>query len=109
MKNQVSSLDDVAASYFPVLERDTNAVIFDRTNTVITFEKEPGTYYQMTDGAYIQVTLPHFSGFEGVTEDAWQADAPAEYYNLQGIRVANPAHGIYIERRGSKATKVLIP
>ena len=43
------------------------------------------------------------------TIGAPQADAPAEYYNLQGIRVANPAHGIYIERRGSKATKVLIP
>lgn len=35
------------------------------------------------------------------------ADAPVEYYNLQGIRVANPAHGqIYIQRQGNTATKV---
>ncbi|MGN0223250.1 MAG: hypothetical protein ACI4AM_04405 [Muribaculaceae bacterium] len=34
-------------------------------------------------------------------------DAPVEYYNLQGIRVANPAHGqIYIQRQGTTATKV---
>ena len=39
-----------------------------------------------------------------------QADptAPAEYYNLQGVRVDNPARGIYIRRQGGKATKVVI-
>ncbi|MGM9873261.1 MAG: Omp28-related outer membrane protein [Muribaculaceae bacterium] len=35
-------------------------------------------------------------------------DAPVEYFNLQGIRVANPAEGqIYIRRQGTQATKVL--
>ncbi len=34
------------------------------------------------------------------------ADAPVEYYNLQGMRVANPANGIFIRRQGNKATKV---
>ncbi len=35
-------------------------------------------------------------------------DAPAVYYNLQGIRVANPAQGnIYIKKQGAKATKVI--
>ena len=35
------------------------------------------------------------------------ADAPVEYYNLQGIRVANPAQGqIYIQRQGNTATKI---
>ena len=35
------------------------------------------------------------------------ADAPVEYYNLQGIRVANPTHGqIYIQRQGATATKI---
>lgn len=36
------------------------------------------------------------------------ADAPVEYYNLQGIRVANPDNGIYIRRQGNKVTKVLV-
>jgi hypothetical protein len=33
-------------------------------------------------------------------------NAPVEYYNLQGIRVTNPEHGIYIRRQGTHATKV---
>ncbi len=32
---------------------------------------------------------------------------PVEYYNLQGVRVANPGKGIYIMRQGNKATKVI--
>ncbi len=32
---------------------------------------------------------------------------PVEYYNLQGVRVANPGKGIYIMRQGEKATKVI--
>lgn len=39
--------------------------------------------------------------------DSVDADnaAPAEYYNLQGVRVENPAEGLYIVVRGGKATK----
>ncbi|MBD5177867.1 MAG: hypothetical protein HDT04_04485 [Bacteroidales bacterium] len=33
-------------------------------------------------------------------------NAPVEFYNLQGIRVANPDNGIYIRRQGNQATKV---
>lgn len=35
-------------------------------------------------------------------------NAPVEYYNLQGIRVENPANGVYIRRQGSKISKVLV-
>lgn len=31
------------------------------------------------------------------------------YYNLQGIPVADPQHGLYIERRGTRTRKVLLP
>lgn len=34
--------------------------------------------------------------------------APVEYYNLNGVRVAHPQHGIYIMRQGDKARKVMI-
>lgn len=35
--------------------------------------------------------------------------APIEYYNLQGVRIANPEKGgLYIMRQGNKATKVLV-
>lgn len=74
------------------------------------------------DGVVTEVTLTpgatlgfntityNFTNSDGVndiiTEDA---DAPAVYYNMQGVRVANPAAGnLYIKVQGSKATKVLV-
>ena len=39
-----------------------------------------------------------------VAEDAVEA----EYYNLQGVRVAAPESGLYIVRRGNKVTKELV-
>lgn len=36
------------------------------------------------------------------------AAAPAEYYNLQGIRVANPDKGIFIRKQGTTVTKVVL-
>ncbi len=36
------------------------------------------------------------------------SEAAVEYYNLQGIRVANPENGIYIRRQGNKVSKVYV-
>ena len=46
------------------------------------------------------------SGVEGI--EAENADAPVEYYNLQGVKVANPSNGIFIKVQGSKASKVYV-
>lgn len=35
-------------------------------------------------------------------------DAPVYYYNLQGVRVNNPEHGIYIRVQGKTSTKVYV-
>ncbi len=35
-------------------------------------------------------------------------NAPAFYYNLQGVEVANPENGIFIRRQGNKVTKVAL-
>lgn len=40
--------------------------------------------------------------------DSMEDDAEIEYYNLQGVKVENPGYGIYIRRKGSKSSKVLI-
>lgn len=45
------------------------------------------------------------AGFADIINDN---DAPAVYYNLQGVRVSNPDNGIYIVRRGNKVAKELI-
>jgi hypothetical protein len=66
------------------------------------------TYIQESD-IYIclETQLPdsykHTSSVANIDADG-DSDAPVEYYNLQGIRVTNPTHGIYIRRQGTTAT-----
>jgi|GEM_PF-5234493 hypothetical protein len=43
-----------------------------------------------------------------VNDAAVDANAPVEYFNLQGIRVANPENGLYIRRQGRTVSKVLV-
>lgn len=47
----------------------------------------------------------NLSGLDVIDADL---NTPAEYFNLQGIRVDNPGPGLYIMRQGGKTTKVLI-
>jgi len=47
------------------------------------------------------------SGIEGIGAD-FDENAPVEYFNLQGIRVANPENGLYIRRQGNKVEKVIL-
>ncbi len=48
------------------------------------------------------------SGITDVTVDR-DNDAPAEYYDLRGVRIVNPERGgLYIVRRGNKTTKEVI-
>ena len=48
----------------------------------------------------------HYSA--GVDEIGASDNAPAVYYNLQGVEVANPENGIFIRRQGNKVTKVAL-
>lgn len=43
------------------------------------------------------------SGIEDITVET--PDIPCEYYNLQGIKVGNASHGIFIVRQGDKSVK----
>ena len=52
----------------------------------------------------VKYELVQGTGVESIEED----ETPAEYFTLEGIRVENPAKGIYIRRQGEKVTKVLI-
>lgn len=42
-----------------------------------------------------------------ISLDVDSVNAPAEYYNLQGIRVDNPENGIFIVKQGKNVTKVV--
>lgn len=47
------------------------------------------------------------TGVEGISAEA-DADAPVEFYDLQGRMVANPQGGIFIRRQGNQVTKVAL-
>lgn len=73
------------------------------TNSVIEI------YYSATPADVVTVNLKTMpqdaAGIETVSADT---NAPAVYYNLQGVQVANPVQGgIYIVRQGNKASKIL--
>ena len=86
-----------------------------------TYDKDTKTL-SFGDAVVTEVTYtaPATTGFSSITYNftksdgvndiiAEDADAPAVYYNMQGVRVANPAAGnLYIKVQGSKATKVLV-
>lgn len=57
-----------------------------------------------------KIEAGEFAGIENVAADAeFDVNAPVEYFNLQGIRVATPEAGqLLIKRQGNKATKVVI-
>lgn len=60
------------------------------------------------------ITLPEFtytSAVDTVIPDETieiDENAPVEYYNLQGVKIANPGPGLYIRLQGSNAEKILI-
>lgn len=47
-------------------------------------------------------------GPDSAVEGIEAADVAPVYYNLQGVRVENPAAGLYIVKRGNKVSKVII-
>lgn len=49
------------------------------------------------------------SGIDSIVTDSADENAPVEYYNLQGIRLSEPAAGqIVIRRQGSKVSKIVV-
>lgn len=51
-----------------------------------------------------------YTAIGNITMDSeeWDANAPVEYYNLQGIRVTTPTNGVYIRRQGNNVKKILM-
>ena len=69
---------------------------------IVIYIKVPGTSYSYP--ITTRITTP--SNLSGVDEIMVDNDTPAEYYNLQGLKVAEPRNGeIVIVRRGTKVTK----
>lgn len=90
-------------------------------NGVMTFPEEALLFSMMkfdnadwwttdSDGT-TKIVLPEGFDFTASISEIVSGDAPSapEYFNLQGIRIAQPESGtLYIKREGSKTTKILV-
>lgn len=56
----------------------------------------------------IRTMTVYYSGDSGVESVVVLGEENAQYYNLNGVRVANPERGIYVKVAGGKASKVVL-
>ena len=111
----------VHGSAFSIVETSSKEVVAEEKNSVtsvayyqsLVFEKVSETkaniyqYYAGGKVAMYTLEVPgDLTGIESV--GAEDVEAPVEYYNLQGVKVANPAKGLYIKKQGKKTTKVIL-
>jgi len=80
-----------------------NKVLVNQSGQLHYFAMDPAT------GVKSPVNTLEFSKTTGIADiDVDNANAPVEYFNLQGIRVENPANGLYIRRQGNKVEKIYV-
>ncbi len=67
-------------------------------------------YCLVTDGSKATLYGYNFTatGSSAIDDILVDENAPVEYFNLQGIRVANPENGLFIRRQGKNVTKVIL-
>ena len=78
------------------------------TDNEKSFSAQPGKYLICLDAANKKLYLFNADNTTGVEDVVIDLNAPAEYYNLNGVKVENPATGIYIVRQGGKTFKAVI-
>lgn len=105
------SKEQVINSYDEISNLDSNTGTVMFYNCCFGIQGEETTPYrwnnQVMTGMFVSEALKGTgSGVEGV--EASSENAPKEYFNLQGQRVANPEKGLYIVRQGEKSSKVLV-
>ena len=104
----------------PYVEIDYNEKMSFLNQTVVGFELGDGfslfagnldknAVFESYTDIKIAPLVNYFDAMAGAAEiEADNANAPVEYFNLQGVRVNNPENGVYIRRQGSDVQKVLV-
>ncbi|MDD6026527.1 MAG: hypothetical protein PUD26_08000, partial [bacterium] len=87
----------------------TSTISFPYRSGFIYAQTSGGTYYASNYADVLSyVTFPTFSGINEVKADIDNSNAPVEYFNLQGMRIAAPVEGqLVIKRQGSKVEKLI--
>lgn len=115
-------------AYAPGIEKDgdaTNLVIYKSTDSGINWSKiaseelDDSRSRLLDNVMYDNKILMYLNGnrliefdlnsVAGIADDIVPTDdSGAEYYNLQGIKVENPEHGIHIKKQGNKSEKIVM-
>lgn len=94
----------------PISTPDMSVMAFG--NSMIYWQTPPAPGVTDRFITFVLNTSLDFAGVEGIPVDdraeATSPEAPAVYYNLQGVRVDNPGHGLYIRKQGDRTEKVVI-
>lgn len=88
---------------------------YDEATNTITFPAKSLFYQEAeyADGSWFtvqnegQLVLPEFNDLGAIGTIEADTIGEVEYYNLQGIRIAEPEKGIFLMRQGGKTSKVL--
>lgn len=105
---RANSIVDDAADWTPL---DGNTVEIEKINEdnhgkQFTFRAKHASGAVSDETAFAVNADGTTTGVESV--EAEEADAPVEYFNLQGVRVMNPDKGLFIRRQGNRVEKVMM-
>lgn len=93
----------IEISFADGITRNDGDVIVNGTEQTAKFKLTNGKFLNAVEGNLVMSTTEQ----TGI-EDLEAENAAPVYYNLNGVEVANPAQGIYLMKRGSKVTKVVV-
>lgn len=65
-----------------------------------------GKNYSENHDSWLDLNKGFTSGVQAIDNE--DANAPVEYYNLQGVKVVNPEKGVFIKKQGKKVNKVIL-
>ena len=102
----VTGYEGAAATEWPDGLSFSSGYVWTPTQDTNVFYLENTAESGMVAFVYAKVVFSNTpTGINGISSDV---DAPVEYYNLNGMRVYEPADGIFIRRQGSKVSKVVL-
>lgn len=104
--------EDIVSGYDEVSTFDESANVIEVHNCYFGINADKTASYRWTDRegealptlAVVALTPGGESGLNTVITDN---NAPVEYYNLQGVRVADDAKGLVIRKQGNNVAKVI--
>ena len=104
-----TALDDALKITLTENADGTSTITFPYHSMEIFDESTNKFYYACSDQENLStITFKSFSGVESISLDN-NSNAPVEYFNLQGIRIANPTEGqLVIKRQGTSVSKIVV-